>query len=544
MTSCILVVDDSPTIRRVVSTILERHGYEAPTASDGQDAIEVLQSGEVKADLVLLDFVMPRMNGYQFCRALRADDQLGNMPVVLMSAKSDRIRGQFVQQTGAMDAITKPFDAQALVAVVENVLKRVNELKATGSSQRLPELAPEEPLPPASVEFETRRTHIAHIVATKLAHIVTRTLADKPECTPGELAAALTEKLAKDALLEMVEAVRDLERTGAGGGSILAGDLGIIPIGAVLQLLQIENQSGVLSCRSGPTEVVATFRKGLIDLVQSSGAGDEFRLGRFFVEEGILTPGQIDEMMARVQQSEPNPDDIETVIGLPSVEALESTREAPASQVSIRTPGPVSTISEPKISLKSPDTLRDDAHDRITLPGGPPSRRSNIPSSGPPTEEMDRPKRLLGATLLAFGKITESQLRSALTRQSSELLYEVLRWSKGRFDFRAGPVDPAASSAQLGLPVASVVMEGFRRVDEWRVLERTVGSFDNVLVRDEIALRQLDMGTIPTREKAVLDAVDGERSVRAILLASHLSSFDACRVLVQFLEARVLRRAS
>ena len=542
MTSCILVVDDSPTIRRVVTTILERNGYEAVAASDGQDAIEVLQSGEVKADLVLLDFVMPRMNGYQFCRALRADDHLGNMPVVLMSAKSDRIRGQFVQQTGAMDAITKPFDAQALVAVVENVLKRVNDLKATGSSQRLPELAPEEPLPPPSVEFETRRTHIAHIVATKLAHIVTRTLADKPDCTPGELAAALTEKLAKDALLEMVEAVRDLERTGAGGGSILGGDLGIIPIGAVLQLLQVENQSGVLSCRSGQTEVVATFRKGLIDLVQSTGAGDEFRLGRFFVEEGILTPEQIDKMMSRVQLSDlTNVDDIETVVAL---DPLESTREAPSSQINLRTPGPVSTISEPKISLKSPDTVREDPGERITLPGGPESRRPSLPSSGPPTEEMDRPKRLLGATLLAFGKITESQLRSALTRQSSELLYEVLRWSKGRFDFRAGPIDAAATSAQLGLPVASVVMEGFRRVDEWRVLERTVGSFDNVLVRDEIALRQLDMGTLPSREKAVLDAVNGERSVRGILRASNLSSFDACRVLVQFLEARVLRRAS
>ena len=50
------------------------------------------------------------------------------------------------------------------------------------------------------------------------------------------------------------------------------------------------------------------------------------------------------------------------------------------------------------------------------------------------------------------------------------------------------------------------------------------------------------MGTLPTREKAVRDAVDGARSVRAIVTASHMSSFDACRVLVQFLEARVLRR--
>jgi hypothetical protein len=92
------------------------------------------------------------------------------------------------------------------------------------------------------------------------------------------------------------------------------------------------------------------------------------------------------------------------------------------------------------------------------------------------------------------------------------------------------------------MPVASAVMEGFRRVDEWRMLERTLGSFDAVLVRDDSAFGTLDVASLPPREKAVLDAVDGERTVRAIVTASHLSSFDACRILVQFLEARVLRR--
>lgn len=538
MTSRILVVDDSPTIRRVVSAILERHGYEAALASDGEDALEALQSGEVKADLVLLDFVMPRMNGYQFCRALRADTELSMTPVVLMSAKSDRIRDQFVQQTGAIDAITKPFDAQALVAVVENALRRVNSGRS--SSTRLPDLDPEEPASaPAPMEFETRRTHVAQIVATKLTHIVTRTMAEKPDATIGELSAVLTEKLAKDALLEMVEAVRDLERGGEPGGPVLSGDLGVVPIGAILQLLQVENQTGVLVCRSGTAEVVATFRKGLIDLVQSSGAGDEFRLGRYFVEEGILTPAQIDDVMNQRRTSDPAP----------------GADDAPSSRVHIRNEAaaapssafvPAALGSEPTLSVKSPDTVRESPHRRVTMPGLLPSstatRTSTVPSSAAPPTDVDARRRLLGATLLAFGKITESQLRTALTRQSSELLYEVLRWPKGRFDFRAEPASDVVESAQLGLPVASVVMEGFRRVDEWRVLERTIGSFDAVLVRDDLALRSIDMGTLPPKEKVILDAVDGERTVRAIVAASHMSSFDACRVLVQFLEARVLRR--
>jgi hypothetical protein len=144
--------------------------------------------------------------------------------------------------------------------------------------------------------------------------------------------------------------------------------------------------------------------------------------------------------------------------------------------------------------------------------------------------------------LLAAGKIVESQLRAALTKQSSELLYEVLRWTSGRFELRREPPSELAENAKLGLPVASVVMEGFRRVDEWRVLERTLGSFDAVLSRDDAAFGTLDIASLPAKERAVLDAVDGERTVRAIVSASHLSSFDVCRILVQFLEARALRR--
>ena len=76
------MVDDSPTIRKVVCSILEASAFSALPAQDGQEALELL--AHEKVDLVLLDFVMPRMNGYQFCRELRAKDELKNLPVVLI----------------------------------------------------------------------------------------------------------------------------------------------------------------------------------------------------------------------------------------------------------------------------------------------------------------------------------------------------------------------------------------------------------------------------------------------------------------------------
>jgi CheY-like chemotaxis protein len=433
----ILVVDDSPTIRHIVSTLLERNGYEPKVAVDGEDAYEALASGEVEADLILLDFVMPRMNGYQFCRALRANPKLEKLPVVLMSARGDKIRDQFVEQTGALDAITKPFDAHALVAVVENALRR---LTSSRSSERLP-------------DFD----------ANDLAKT-------------DERAPALSQR-------DVV-----VPSSGGRGRPILEGDLGVIPIGAILQLLQNENQTGVLVCRRDKFEVRAYFRAGEIDLVQSSGGSDEFRLGRFFVEEGILKPKEIEEFNAR----------------------------------------PMEGISDSKIDLsRTADSLA------LTVQG------DVLTAALASATQKAKP---LGMALLAAGKINAEQLRTALTRQSSELLYEVLRWSYGRFEVKQEPPSELAEEAQLSMPVASVVMEGFRRVDEWRAIESTLGSFDTVLLRDDLAFGRLDMKKLLPREKAVLDMVDGHRTVRNIASAGFMSTFDVCVIVVQFLEARVLRR--
>ena len=89
MENRVLVVDDSATIRRIVILILGEAGYSVATAPDGAEALDRVQ--RERFDLVLVDFVMPRLNGFQFAQALRSIAALRDLPVVLMSARAEVI---------------------------------------------------------------------------------------------------------------------------------------------------------------------------------------------------------------------------------------------------------------------------------------------------------------------------------------------------------------------------------------------------------------------------------------------------------------------
>ena len=118
----VLVIDDSPTILKVVQLVLTKAGFNVRTALDGEQGVEVAR--EKRPDLILLDFVMPKMNGYQVCRALTDDDTLKDVPVVLMSAKGDQVGERFVKVMGIVDYITKPFSPDAITAVVTHTIAK------------------------------------------------------------------------------------------------------------------------------------------------------------------------------------------------------------------------------------------------------------------------------------------------------------------------------------------------------------------------------------------------------------------------------------
>jgi two-component system, OmpR family, alkaline phosphatase synthesis response regulator PhoP len=116
----VLVVDDEPDVLLLCRVNLEFEGYEVVEASDGEEAMERLR--EQRFDVVLLDVMMPKMDGWQVLEAVKADEELRELPVVMLTAKvqdQDQIRGW---SQGAADYITKPFSPLALSQVLQDVL--------------------------------------------------------------------------------------------------------------------------------------------------------------------------------------------------------------------------------------------------------------------------------------------------------------------------------------------------------------------------------------------------------------------------------------
>lgn len=118
--SRILIVDDSPTESFKISGVLKRHGHEVLAAESGEQALQVARDS--KPDLILMDIVMPGLNGFQATRQLTRDPATSSIPVVMLTSKgqeADRILGE---RQGARGYLVKPVDDSVLVATISQVL--------------------------------------------------------------------------------------------------------------------------------------------------------------------------------------------------------------------------------------------------------------------------------------------------------------------------------------------------------------------------------------------------------------------------------------
>jgi DNA-binding response OmpR family regulator len=459
----VLVIDDSPTITKVVQLVLTKAGYQVDTAADGEAGLIAVRAK--RPDLILLDFVMPRMNGYQFCRELVADAKLRDIPVVLMSAKGDQVGERFVKVMGIVDYITKPFSPEAITAVVQHTIGKYSPTGATDSKG----LVTGEDL---AATDDADRSQAKNIALAKLRDAMLEKIDERitalfalAESSSGDdevatdRAAILeaTKNALDDAVLQKLLSSTDLGLLHEGAPG-MRGDLRVVPLAEVLQLLDVQEQSGVLTVERTGARVDIYFRRGRVDQAMADGIPEEFLLGRFVLDA---------ELMQR--------DDFESF--------LES--------------------------------------------------QSNRGSQ----------TKLLGQQLVKFGHIGEQDLKACLTRQSSELIYEILRWRHGRFRFAAGiELPPAVIDAALGLDVEAVLMEGYRRVDEWHLIERAIDNFDVVFLRNEDSVAQMGRGRLTREELAVLELVNGKNSVKEIIRKSRMGSFEVSKMLYRLLSIKLVRR--
>ncbi len=123
-TPIVMVVDDSVTVRKVTSRLLERHGFEVVTAKDGVDAITQLQ--DIKPDVMLLDIEMPRMDGFEVATLVRHDDRLRNLPIIMITSRTGEKHRDRAMGIGVDRYMGKPYQESELLETIETLLTRVH----------------------------------------------------------------------------------------------------------------------------------------------------------------------------------------------------------------------------------------------------------------------------------------------------------------------------------------------------------------------------------------------------------------------------------
>ncbi len=139
----ILVVDDEAVLVETIAYNLEQAGYQVITAADGASALEAAQ--RESPDLIILDIMLPEMDGLEVCRELRRESNTATTPILMLTAKGDEIDKVVGLEVGADDYVTKPFGRRELLARVRALLRRADYSPSTEQEQEAPSEVPHPP---------------------------------------------------------------------------------------------------------------------------------------------------------------------------------------------------------------------------------------------------------------------------------------------------------------------------------------------------------------------------------------------------------------
>lgn len=117
----ILIVDDEPDIVETLKFLMESEGFESIIAMDGEDALK--KAKEENPDIIILDVMLPKINGYKVCRLLKFDSKYKHIPILMVTARSQEEDKVIGEETGADEYITKPFDINEVIQKIYTYLK-------------------------------------------------------------------------------------------------------------------------------------------------------------------------------------------------------------------------------------------------------------------------------------------------------------------------------------------------------------------------------------------------------------------------------------
>jgi chemosensory pili system protein ChpA (sensor histidine kinase/response regulator) len=118
----VMVVDDSLTVRKITGRLLSREGYEVLTAKDGVDALEQLL--DTVPDVLIVDIEMPRMDGFDFTRNVRADARLKGIPIIMITSRTADKHRNYAMEIGVNQYLGKPYQEEELLALVADYVKQ------------------------------------------------------------------------------------------------------------------------------------------------------------------------------------------------------------------------------------------------------------------------------------------------------------------------------------------------------------------------------------------------------------------------------------
>ena len=133
MPNNILVVDDEENIRELIKFNLESEGYKVKTAVNGKEGLEYLDN---TIDLIVLDLMLPEIDGLSVCRKIRSDNNYSSIPIIMLTAKGEEVDKILGLEMGADDYMTKPFSPRELVARIKAIMRRIDENNKKDNSNK------------------------------------------------------------------------------------------------------------------------------------------------------------------------------------------------------------------------------------------------------------------------------------------------------------------------------------------------------------------------------------------------------------------------